>query len=196
MNPRLLLSDEATSALDPVNTELVLSLLRKVVDDLGIAVVLITHQMEVAKVLCDRIAVMENGKIIEENTVEELFLRPQHAVTRHMVRGFDEDISLEHLTELTSAPVYRLGFRSHSVTRPLISDISRRFNVDANILAGNINALVGGDIGYLVVSFEGEEDSVRGALCSLHEDGVEILKLEPTNGRKNGVGVHAKEGVR
>lgn len=196
MSPRLLLSDEATSALDPVNTELVLSLLRKVVDDLGIAVVLITHQMEVAKALCDRIAVMENGRIIEENTVEELFLRPRHAVTRHMTRGFDEDMSLEHLTELISAPVYRLGFRTQSVTRPLISGISRRFNVDANILAGNINALVGGDVGYLVVSFEGDETAVRSALSSLHEDGVEILKLEPTNGHNNGAGIHIKEVVR
>jgi|LSQX01.3.fsa_nt_gb D-methionine transport system ATP-binding protein len=196
MNPRLLLSDEATSALDPVNTELVLSMLRKVVDDLGIAIILITHQMEVAKALCDRIAVMENGKIVEENTVEELFLRPRHAVTRRMIRGFDEDIPLEHFADLTSAPVYRLGFRSQTVTRPLISDISRRFNVDANILAGNINALVGGDVGYLVVSFEGEEKAVRGALSSLHEDGVEILKLEPGNGQNNGVGLHAKEEVR
>ena len=196
MNPRLLKSDEATSALDPVNTELVLSMLRKVVDDLGIAIILITHQMEVAKALCDRIAAMENGKIVEENTVEELFLRPRHAVTRRMIRGFDEDIPLEHFADLTSAPVYRLGFRSQTVTRPLISDISRRFNVDANILAGNINALVGGDVGYLVVSFEGEEKAVRGALSSLHEDGVEILKLEPGNGQNNGVGLHAKEEVR
>jgi ABC-type methionine transport system ATPase subunit len=68
--------------------------------------------------------------------------------------------------------------------------------VDANILAGNINALVGGDVGYLVVSFEGEEKAVRGALSSLHEDGVEILKLEPGNGQNNGVGLHAKEEVR
>jgi len=118
LNPRLLLSDEATSALDPVNTELVVTMLRKVVDDLGIAVILITHQMEVAKVLCDRVAVMEEGRLVEENTVEQLFLQPREAATRRMVRGFDEDIPLERLASLTSAPVYRLGFRSESVRRP------------------------------------------------------------------------------
>ncbi len=182
LNPRLLLSDESTSALDPVNTELVLSLLRQVVDDLGISIVLITHQMEVAKALCDRIAVMENGRIIEENTVEELFLRPQKPMTRHMVRGFDEDIPLERLTDIASAPVYRLGFRPQSVKRPLISDISRRFDIDVNILAGNINALVGGDVGYLIVSFEGSAQTVQGAIDALRGEGVEVFRLNQTNG--------------
>ncbi len=177
LNPRLLLSDEATSALDPVNTELVVTMLRKVVDDLGIAVVLITHQMEVAKVLCDRVAVMEDGRIVEENTVEALFLQPREAATRRIVRGFDEDIPLEHLTELVSGSVYRLGFRSDSVTRPLISDISRRFDLDVNILAGNINALVTGDVGYLVVSFNGDRDKEETAVKALSEEGVEILRL-------------------
>ena len=177
LNPRLLLSDEATSALDPVNTELVVTMLRKVVEDLGIAVVLITHQMEVAKVLCDRVAVMEDGKIVEENTVEALFLQPKEAATRRIVRGFDEDIPLEHLTELVSGSVYRLGFRSDSVTRPLISDISRRFDLDVNILAGNINALVTGDVGYLVVSFNGDPDKEETAVKALSKEGVEILRL-------------------
>ncbi len=177
LNPRLLLSDEATSALDPVNTELVVTMLRKVVKDLGIAVVLITHQMEVAKVLCDRVAVMEQGRIVEENTVEALFLQPREAATRRMVRGFDEDISLDHLVSLTEAPVYRLGFRSDSVRRPLISDISRRFDLDVNILAGNINALVTGDIGYLVVSFDGKKGQEETAIEALRREGVEILRL-------------------
>ncbi len=185
LNPRLLLSDEATSALDPVNTELVVTMLRKVVKDLGIAVVLITHQMEVAKVLCDRVAVMEQGRIVEENTVEALFLQPREAATRRMVRGFDEDISLDHLVSLTEAPVYRLGFRSDSVRRPLISDISRRFDLDVNILAGNINALVTGDIGYLVVSFDGKKGQEETAIEALRREGVEILRL--TNGGNGGL---------
>lgn len=184
LNPRLLLSDEATSALDPVNTELVVTMLRKVVEDLGIAVVLITHQMEVAKVLCDRVAVMESGRIVEENTVEALFLQPKEPATRKIVRGFDEDISLEHLADLTSAPVYRLGFRAGSVTRPLVSQISRRFDLDVNILAGNINALVTGDIGYLVVSFDGQEERAREAILHLRSQGVEIQRL--TNGGNGG----------
>ncbi|NLB03925.1 MAG: methionine ABC transporter ATP-binding protein [Fastidiosipila sp.] len=185
LNPRLLLSDEATSALDPVNTELVVTMLRKVVDDLGIAVILITHQMEVAKVLCDRVAVMEEGRLVEENTVEQLFLQPREAATRRMVRGFDEDIPLERLASLTSAPVYRLGFRSESVRRPLISNLARQYELDVNILAGNINALVTGDIGYLVVSFDGDREKEETALEALKKEGVEILRL--TNAQRGGL---------
>ncbi len=185
LNPRLLLSDEATSALDPVNTELVVTMLRKVVEDLGIAVILITHQMEVAKVLCDRVAVMEQGRIVEENTVEQLFLQPREAATRRMVRGFDEDIPLEHLVSLTAAPIYRLGFRADSVRRPLISNLARQYDLDVNILAGNINALITGDVGYLVVSFDGQEDKQQRAIEALKDEGVEILRL--TNGRQGGL---------
>ena len=180
LNPRLLLSDEATSALDPVNTELVISMLRRVVEDLGIAVVLITHQMEVAKALCDRVAVMEDGKIVEENTMEALFLQPKEPATRKIVRGFDEDIPLDHFAALAAGPVYRLGFRTDTVMRPLISDISRRFDIGVNILAGNINALVSGYVGYLVVSFDAESEAASSAIRFLQESGVEILKL--TNG--------------
>lgn len=185
LKPRLLLSDEATSALDPVNTELVVTMLRKVVDDLGISVVLITHQMEVAKVLCDRVAVMEQGRIVEENTVEQLFLQPREAATRRMVRGFDEDIPMEHLADLTAAPVYRLGFGPDSVKRPLISTLARQYGLDVNILAGNINALVTGDVGYLVVSFDGDRDKEQTALDVLQKEGVEIQRL--TNGKEGGL---------
>ena len=180
LNPRLLLSDEATSALDPVNTELVISMLQRVVEDLGIAVVLITHQMEVAKALCDRVAVMEDGKIVEENTMEALFLQPKEAATRKIVRGFDEDIPLDHFAALSTGPVYRLGFRTDTVMRPLISDVSRRFDIGVNILAGNLNALVSGDVGYLVVSFDDESEAASSSIRFLQESGVEILQL--TNG--------------
>ncbi|NLA71341.1 MAG: methionine ABC transporter ATP-binding protein [Clostridiaceae bacterium] len=193
LNPRLLLSDEATSALDPVNTELVVTMLKRVVEDLGIAVVLITHQMEVAKVLCDRVAVMEQGRIVEENTVEALFLQPREAASRKLVRGFDENIPLEHFASLATGPVYRLGFRTDSVMRPLVSDISRRFDIGVNILAGNINALVSGDVGYLIVSFDDESEGVVAAIDSLKGQGVEMIRL--TNGESQGILHHTKGGL-
>ena len=175
LNPKLLLSDEATSALDPVNTELVLSMLRQVVKDFGIGIVLITHQMEVAKALCGRVAVMENGLIIEENNVETLFLSPKHAATRRLIRGVEDAFS-KHGETIVKGNIYRLGFRRESVRRPLISYISREYNVDINILAGDINVLQTGDVGYLVVSFEDAGDE-EGALKALRENGVELVPL-------------------
>ena len=85
-NPKVILSDESTSALDPQNTQQVLEILRKSVDKYKTTIIMITHQMEVAKDVCDRIAVMENGKIIEENSVEELFKNPKTDVTRNFIR--------------------------------------------------------------------------------------------------------------
>lgn len=176
LNPKLLLSDEATSALDPVNTELVLSMLRQVVQDFGIGIVLITHQMEVAKALCGRVAVMENGLIIEENDVETLFLSPKHQATRRLIRGVEDTFAVKHSGAITAGNIYRLGFRRESVRRPLISHISRKYNVDINILAGDINVLQTGDVGYLVVSFEDAGDE-EGALKALRENGVELVPL-------------------
>ena len=89
-NPKVILSDESTSALDPQNTQQVLEILRKSVDKYKTTIIMITHQMEVAKDVCDRIAVMENGKIIEENSVEELFKNPKTDVTRNFIRKLVE----------------------------------------------------------------------------------------------------------
>ncbi len=90
-NPKVILSNESTSALDPQNTQQVLEILRKSVDKYKTTIIMITHQMEVAKDVCDRIAVMENGKIIEENSVEELFKNPKTDVTRNFIRKLVEE---------------------------------------------------------------------------------------------------------
>ena len=89
-SPKILLSDEGTSALDPINTRMVVETLKKTVKDLNTTIIMITHQMEVAKDICDRIAVMENGKIIEENTVEELFRAPKTKQTQNFISSLRE----------------------------------------------------------------------------------------------------------
>lgn len=107
-NPKVILSDESTSALDPQNTQQVLEILRKSVDKYKTTIIMITHQMEVAKDVCDRIAVMENGKIIEENSVEELFKNPKTDVTKNFIRKLIEEDEEEIITDDFKGDVVRL----------------------------------------------------------------------------------------
>ena len=96
-SPRILLCDEATSALDPDTTEQILELLREINQRLGITIVMITHQMEVVQKICTRMAVMSDGKIVEEGTVKQLFEHPKHAVTRRFVQNIEANQTIEEL---------------------------------------------------------------------------------------------------
>lgn len=175
LSPKLILSDEGTSALDPETTQSILALIKKSVREFGISAVLITHQMEVAKSICDRIAVMEDGRIIEENSVEELFLHPQHERTRRFIQTLSDDLPTEsqHVPDsVHSEPLYRLAFQNESVVTPIISQVSRKFNIDVNLLAGSINSVKTSEIGYLTVEFLGDPESVRAAIDWLPQQNV------------------------
>lgn len=178
-SPKLLLSDEGTSALDPKTTMSILELLRKTVKDMGLTIVLITHQMEVARNICDRIGVMEAGKIVEENSVEELFLRPTHPRTKSFVQGLsDSEYDKVHPQPIDGSKLYRLSFHGSSVTTPIISYISREFKVDANLLAGNIHSLYVDKVGYLTVELLGENANVQAALAWLAENQVIVEEIQ------------------
>lgn len=167
--PKLLLSDEGTSALDPRTTADILDLLKKSAKELGLTVVLITHQMEVAKKICDRIAVMEEGRIIEEGSVQDLFLRPKMRLTKELVeRTVDE---VEEYGDF-GGKSYRLSFNDTSVGEPIISRLVREYHVDVNLRGGNMNALRTGNVGYLIVDLIGEPDEIDRALKHLDELGV------------------------
>lgn len=169
-SPRLLLSDEATSALDPQTTEQILRLLKEIVAAYGLSIVMITHQMEVAKEICDTVAVMEDGAIIEQGTVHDMFLRPKEKRTREMILGIKEEE-----TEPVAAdgrPVYRLGFERYTATSPIISRAIRRYDVDINILAGNIHQIQEDQIGTLYVEIWGDDNQIAETLQYLTENGI------------------------
>lgn len=171
--PKLILSDEGTSALDPETTQSILTLLKDSVKKFGVSIVMITHQMEVAKEICDRIGVMEGGEIIEEDTVEELFLHPKEKRTFKFIqklRDEVEDISVDAY----EGKLYRLSFDNVNVSTPVISHLSRLFDVDINILAGNMNALRSGQVGYLIIEFLGAEEEKDKAIAYLGEQGVYV----------------------
>lgn len=184
-DPEILLCDEATSALDPQTTESILRLLKSLNAKLGITIVMITHQMNVVKETCTRTAVMENGKVVEQGDVFEIFANPQKPVTRAFV---DTTSTLSRINELLeqNSPlvqlkpgqkILRFKYLERSACEALVSTISRKFSIDLNIIFGSIEIIGDNPIGGLVVIADGSEDDIRAAvkyLCDINV-GVEVI---------------------
>ena len=140
-DPDVLLCDEATSALDPQTTDEILDLLLKVREQQNLTIVLITHEMHVIRRICDEVAVMENGKVIEQGAVSKVFENP-HEVTKRFVKddlNDDFEDSLEYLEPLDhDAYIVRLNFTGENTTEPIISYMTKTHNIDVNILEADI----------------------------------------------------------
>ncbi len=174
-NPKLLLSDEGTSALDPKTTKSILDLLKKIRDEFGITVVMITHQMEVVKDICDRVAIMENGQVIEENTVEELFRNPKTKTASSFIDSLQGNLQEEIINpEDFKGLVIRLSFLDHSAKQPIVSRTIKNFNIDINILSGNINKLQKSSVGHLFLELIGEDIEIKRAIAYLENENVHV----------------------
>lgn len=183
--PEILLCDEATSALDPQTTESILKLLKKLNSQLGITIVMITHQMNVVKEICTRTAVMENGKVVEQGDVFNIFANPRETVTRSFV---DSTTCLSGINELIEEKspivnlkpgqkILRFRYLERSACEALVSTVSRRFDINLNIIFGSIEIIGGSPIGGLVVIADGKESDIRSAvqyLCEINV-GVEVI---------------------
>ncbi|MGE5552925.1 MAG: methionine ABC transporter ATP-binding protein [Betaproteobacteria bacterium] len=184
-HPKVLLSDEATSALDPETTKQILALLRRINRDLGLTIVLITHEMAVVREVCDRVAVLEDGRVVEEGSVVDVFARPRAALTRRFVQGVFGAQLPQEVCERRLALVHpgreglfvRLTFIGGVAGEPVISEVVRRFDVDANILAGHIDHVGETPFGQLVVEVTGEAAQVESALAYLRERGLIVEPL-------------------
>ena len=154
-DPKILLCDEATSALDPKTTLSILELLQEVNLKLGITIVIITHEMQVVKEICNKVAVMENGRVIERGDVIDIFNEPKAGLTRDFIRTATHVEQAEKkLLAHTDQPVYELKFSN--ATEPIIIELYKRFAVTADILYGNIEFLQNVPIGTMIVTLEGE----------------------------------------
>ena len=173
-DPKVLLCDEATSALDPITTTSILKLLKKLNRETGITMVVITHQMQVVKELCQRVAVMENGRVVEEGDVFDIFAWPKQPVTRSFVASAGE-VAPEEAQLQAGADEYviRLKFFGHSANDAVISQVSRRFGVDMNILSGSIEMIDGRPLGQMAVRMSGTEKKLQDVLGYLKEIRVE-----------------------
>jgi len=183
-NPDILLSDEATSALDPNTTEAVLELLKKVRDEFGVTILMITHEMNVVKEICDRVAVMENGEIVEQGSVMDVFTEPQSDITESFVRtvlnsSIPNSIRtlIEEQSDSGSSAFYRVIFKGPSTGSPLLSETAKKFDVDINVVHGMITELQEQPFGNLVVNFSGESQEVERALQFMKSRDVVIRQV-------------------
>lgn len=177
-NPRILLSDEGTSALDPANTQAILNLLKKIVKEYKTTIIMITHQMEVAKDICDRIAVMESGNIIEENATKELFRNPKTKITKSFIKNLKDEVEEEVINaEDFKGDVYRITYANNNYDKPILSICMKKFDVFINILSGNINKLNVDSVGYLTVEIQGSKEERKKALDFLVENQVNVEVL-------------------
>ncbi|WP_455256855.1 methionine ABC transporter ATP-binding protein [Peptoniphilus asaccharolyticus] len=174
-NPKILLSDEGTSALDPANTKVILELLKKVVATYKMTIVMITHQMEVAQDICDRIAVMEHGKIVEENETEQLFKNPKTALTRSFIQHLD--VAEEIVASEFKGTILRLVYDGENLAEPILSKCLKEYNVYFNIISANVNKLTEGAMGYLTIEITGEDQEVDKAIKYLKNSKVSVEVL-------------------
>ncbi len=178
-NPEILLCDEATSALDPQTTQSILALLKKINKELGITIVLITHQMEVIKEICNKIAVMEHGCVLEVGQLIDVYTNPQSQITQDFLAKdmHFERLSLPHEDEI--AKMLHLKYIGSSTGSPLISALSQHFKVTANITFGNIEKLQDILVGNLVIDLHGSEEEVQKALDYIRQHiEVEVIDDE------------------
>lgn len=189
--PKVLLCDEATSALDPQTTESILELLKDINARLQITIVLITHEMKVIKEICDRVAVIEGGHIIEEGPVLSVFTKPQAALTKEFVNAIigqdlPKDIK-EHMTiykeeKEDTKPMVLLTFTGN-VTEPIVSEVVKHSDVTMSILFGTVDYIKDVAFGHLIVVLDGQKDAVDQALKSLSELPIEseVIGHVPTH---------------
>jgi D-methionine transport system ATP-binding protein len=180
--PKVLLCDEATSALDPETTDSILDLLVDINKNLGLTIVLITHEMHVIRKICHRVAVMEGGKVVEQGSVLEIFKDPEQPITKRFVQQMTEPEetreTIQHLFEqIESGQVIQLSFTGEGTEQPLITDLIRNFDVTVNILQGKISQTQGGSYGNLFIHINGEDQVIADAIQFIksHQVSVEVI---------------------
>ena len=185
-DPSVLLCDEATSALDPQTTKSILHLLKQLNETLGITVVIITHEMAVVKEICNRVAVMEHGRVVEQGDVFNVFADPQQDITRSFIHTTSNLRKIEELIAEDSPVVrlqpgeliVRLSYVQRNVSEPLISAVSQKFQVSLNIIFADIAIVQGAPIGGTVAIISGQRQQITKAIEYLIEKnvGVEVIK--------------------
>lgn len=184
-DPKILLSDEATSALDPQTTKSILKLLKRLNEKLGITVIVITHEMQVVKEICDNVVVMENGRVVEQGDVFNIFANPVEKITRDFV---DSTSNLSKVHELINENaeivqlkegecIVKFTYLKRDASEALVSQISRSFDLNVNIIFGNIEFIGDNPIGGLVSIVSGKGSSISDAIDYLRGKnvGVEVI---------------------
>lgn len=178
-DPDVLLCDEATSALDPKTTDDVLELLLDINRRLDLTIVIITHEMEVIRKICDRVAVMQGGRVVETGKTTDIFQNPKEKITREFIQQ-DEDEDIDQLLSdfreyFPEGRILRVTYPGNQSRAPIISRVSREFNVDINIIRGSIYTTQNSPVGTLYVQVFGGESDVDRAIDELQALNTEVL---------------------
>lgn len=178
-DPDVLLCDEATSALDPKTTDDVLELLLDINRRLDLTIVIITHEMEVIRKICARVAVMQGGRVVETGKTTDIFQNPKEKITREFIQQ-DEDEDIDQLLSdfreyFPEGRILRVTYPGNQSRAPIISRVSREFNVDINIIRGSIYTTQNSPVGTLYVQVFGDESDVDRAIDELQALNTEVL---------------------
>ncbi|GGH84359.1 D-methionine transport system ATP-binding protein [Pullulanibacillus pueri] len=185
-DPHILLCDEATSALDPDTTQSILELLKKVRNELGITILIITHEMNVIRDICDKVAVIDGGVIVEQGSVLDVFSEPKKEITKNFVRTILNDeipptiktfIKTKH-QHSDSHYMYRVLFKGASANNPLLSNIAKQFPVDVNVIHGTITELQGIPFGNLIIELQGKPEDIKQALAFIKQQEVIVKEVD------------------
>ncbi|WP_159565858.1 methionine ABC transporter ATP-binding protein MetN [Budvicia diplopodorum] len=183
-NPKVLLCDEATSALDPATTRSILELLKDINRRLGLTILLITHEMDVVKRICDQVAVISNGKLIEQDSVSAMFSHPKTPLAQQFIQAtlhldIPEDYSnrLAPEQQENTHPLLRLEFTGQSVDAPLLSEVSRRYNINNNIISAQMDYAGGVKFGVMLTEIHGTHEETVAAIQFLQEHHVKVEVL-------------------
>ncbi|EPB8187989.1 methionine ABC transporter ATP-binding protein [Clostridium perfringens] len=187
-DPKILLCDEATSSLDPQTTTQILKLLKSINQDLGITIVIITHEMEVVKEICNKVAIMERGRLVEEGGIFDIFARPQKETTKnfiHSVKHIDdlyEEIANFEVSQGLgpNKRLVRIKYIGQASQEPIIAELLKRYGVVANIIYGNLELIGSKPIGNLALVIEGDTQQIDRALKYIIRRGaiVEEIKVD------------------
>jgi len=182
-DPEILISDEATSALDPKTTTEILSLLGSLNEKLGITIVIITHEMDAIKQICNRVAVMENGQLIEEGSLLSIFGDPKEQLTKDFVNTSThigsvlDEIRDSGIVNKLSGRLIELNYIGDSTNEPIVVELYKRFQVEANILFSNIERLQNTTVGIMLFALTGDDNKVEEAIQYLNSLKVNVKEI-------------------
>lgn len=177
-HPKILLCDEATSALDPQTTQSVLQLLKKINKEQGITIVMVTHEMDVIESVCDYVAVMEHGKVIETGSTLDIFSQPQHPTTRTFIQTvLQQQLPVNILNNLENQnhhSIYCLKFLGKSAQETVVQAVIKKFDLSLNILFANMTEIHGTVIGQMFIQLLGDPEVIQQAILFLENNGVQV----------------------
>lgn len=180
LNPKILLCDEATSALDPETTKSILQLLKRINKEYNITILLITHEMSVIQEICNQVAVMENGKIIEQGSVLEVFGHPKQETTKNFVETVIHNQIPNTISKLVDQKnsIYRVEVTEDSVTEPIINELIKHHDVDVNVIFINMTEIQETMLVTMYLQFAGENQAIQNALSYLKSNHARVEEVK------------------